>query len=461
MQVPGGRRIRTPRTAPAKKPELSYDLFPRPIDRSLYLPSESSTKKTNETQRSSQQGLEKEKQTPARSESTTEPVEERTTRDADGTQAKKKRKRSPSPDVIPNPPGCSYGMDLRYFCYSSDSEDEDETPTIAAKPTPLQKSAVRNELESEQHPSKRVRFDASPEDTPSKKRGRATDPYHGRHFLSPGEIPSPSAPDATDDTPPSPGSPSPSTVDAGSTPAKRRPGFIPNTQGTFGIDYDDESESTSSSSSPPAGAASALPEQQTPRSQSQSQDRLVTSYVSAKPNYANPIYCSLQSPRATPRQLFGAPSTPSAKADNEALAKVRSQAEKYKPKTPSGLRTASRYSSSPMVASPDVAPTPSAELEKSMSEYSGSDKENAPADASVTPADDKFGDDQFARDAEWLYEHCPSGDFNEFAWPSRRDLVEALGVDPEAGKVSNNAKDLENGPTLFSEDMAEFAAAFV
>ena len=45
-----------------------------------------------------------------------------------------KRKRLPSPDIIPNPPGCSYGMDLDYFGYDSTDEDEDEdkeeiTPT--------------------------------------------------------------------------------------------------------------------------------------------------------------------------------------------------------------------------------------------------------------------------------------------------------------------------------------------
>lgn len=45
-----------------------------------------------------------------------------------------KRKRLPSPDTIPNPPGCSYGMDLDYFGYDSTDEDEDEdkeeiTPT--------------------------------------------------------------------------------------------------------------------------------------------------------------------------------------------------------------------------------------------------------------------------------------------------------------------------------------------
>lgn len=39
---------------------------------------------------------------------------------------KSKRKRSPSPDVIPNPPGCSYGMDEKYFYVDSSSEDGDD-----------------------------------------------------------------------------------------------------------------------------------------------------------------------------------------------------------------------------------------------------------------------------------------------------------------------------------------------
>lgn len=37
-----------------------------------------------------------------------------------------KRKRAPSPDVIPNPAGCSYGMDLDYFTYSDDEIEEAE-----------------------------------------------------------------------------------------------------------------------------------------------------------------------------------------------------------------------------------------------------------------------------------------------------------------------------------------------
>ncbi len=39
-----------------------------------------------------------------------------------------KRKRASSPDSIPNPKGCSYGMDLEYFGW--DSSDEDEEPVI-------------------------------------------------------------------------------------------------------------------------------------------------------------------------------------------------------------------------------------------------------------------------------------------------------------------------------------------
>lgn len=51
-----------------------------------------------------------------------------------------KRKRLPSPDTIPNPPGVSYGMDLDYFCFSSSEEEEEQTtPT---KQPPNKKSRI-------------------------------------------------------------------------------------------------------------------------------------------------------------------------------------------------------------------------------------------------------------------------------------------------------------------------------
>ncbi len=45
-----------------------------------------------------------------------------------------KRKRQPSPDTIPNPPGVSYGMDLDYFCYSGSDEEEEQTTPIKQPP---------------------------------------------------------------------------------------------------------------------------------------------------------------------------------------------------------------------------------------------------------------------------------------------------------------------------------------
>ena len=50
-----------------------------------------------------------------------------------------KRKRLPSPDTIPNPKGCSYGMDLNYFYVSSSDEEEELTPT---KKPPYKKSRI-------------------------------------------------------------------------------------------------------------------------------------------------------------------------------------------------------------------------------------------------------------------------------------------------------------------------------
>lgn len=43
-----------------------------------------------------------------------------------------------------------------------------------------------------------------------------------------------------------------------------------------------------------------------------------------------------------------------------------------------------------------------------------------------------FGDDdEFARDAQWLYEQCSTGDFSQLQWPKPKTLQESLGVDDE------------------------------
>ena len=76
-----------------------------------------------------------------------------------------KRKRLPSPEVIPNPPGCSYGMDLDYFASSSseDEMDDGESPN--------------NQPESPSaRPAKRARMSSESQTTPPAR--TLGDPYH-------------------------------------------------------------------------------------------------------------------------------------------------------------------------------------------------------------------------------------------------------------------------------------------
>ncbi|GFF90840.1 hypothetical protein IFM53868_06301 [Aspergillus udagawae] len=421
-------RRRLSEQPPSKRQRtLSYSLFPAPIDRARFLGDLTTTpKKPSQAVQAESRPDDAEKpsgaqedQPPSTSQAT-DVNEQRALPQTTEDATQKKRKRSPSPDVIPNPAGCSYGLDLDYFCYSSDSEEEaDGQPQQAVPPTrpdALAKSAVRSAIRSEQGPSKRVRFDASPEDTPSKlrTRPRATDPYTGRHFISMGDaarVTAPGSPAAA------PATPTPAARVDLSTP-QRSPGFIPNKQGTFQLDYDafsDESES-SGAPSPKAPSAKSVSETQATATSTEVQE-------------------SVQSPAPHPtsRQALP-PSTPS-RVDQEALARVRSQAEKYKPKTPSGLRTASRYSS-PLTASPVVNQQPPVET---------------------------FGDDdQFARDAQWLYEQCATGDLQQLKWPEPNTLQKSLGVDDEIVRIVASVWDasaVDEVHRAFHQSLEEFTKA--
>ncbi|KAF9893142.1 hypothetical protein FE257_012553 [Aspergillus nanangensis] len=389
---------------------MSYSLFPAPMDKSLYLgdipkaPKE--TQKPSSSDSPSRSTQEKTVHTTAEKpqlDKSTAPVvpteavgKEHKNSAQTPSRSEKKRKRAPSPDVIPNPVGSSYGMDLAFFGYSSDSDEEASTTSSQGKDgvpenLPLTKSTVRNAIRSERHPSKKVRFDASPEDTPSKKRmrGRATDTYSGQHFVGMGSTsPSPSSSPSVTPTTPTP-------------PVTRPPGFIPNTQGTFQLDYDafsDDSES-SGAPSPSTVPAVAAPSVASPASPSVLSEQSISTPVEDDAKISDIFQ---PSPFGTP-QTAAPPSTPG--TNKEALARARLQAEKYKPKTPSGLRTASRYSS-PMTATPDSL-------------------------AHQQQTAETFGDDQFARDAQWLYENCPSGDLKDLVWPAKRSLLDDID-DPSA-----------------------------
>ncbi|PKX88579.1 uncharacterized protein P174DRAFT_465091 [Aspergillus novofumigatus IBT 16806] len=405
---------------------LSYSLFPAPIDRARFLGDLTTTpKKTSQAVQPESRPDETEKPSAAQDQppstsQVTDVSEQRALPQTAEDATQKKRKRSPSPDVIPNPAGCSYGLDLDYFCYSSDSEEEaDVQPQEAVPPTKpdaLVKSAVRSAMRSEQAPSKRVRFDASPEDTPSKlrTRPRATDPYTGRHFMGMGDAAQVTAPGSPAATPATP-TPAPR-VDL-STP-QRSSGFIPNKQGTFQLDYDAFSDDSESSGAPSP---------KSPVAKSVSETQTTTTSTEVQASAQSPA------PRPTPRQALP-PSTP-ARVDQEALARVRSQAEKYKPKTPSGLRTASRYSS-PLTASPAVNQQPPVET---------------------------FGDDdQFARDAQWLYEQCSTGDLQQLKWPEPNTLQESLGVDDEIVQIVASVWDasaVDEVHRAFRQSLEEFTKA--
>ncbi|EER26574.1 hypothetical protein CPC735_007470 [Coccidioides posadasii C735 delta SOWgp] len=170
----------------------------------------------------------------------------------------KKRKRSPSPDVIPNPPGVSYGMDLKYFCYSSESEEEEEEPPQTKPPKPLPPRGILRER-------KRVRFDVSPQDTPSKLRLQRTmaiaDMTPSRAPITPSRLSR--EVHAAEQTAPSPGAAPAShgSADAlshalGRPPTRvSAPPVITNTTGTYKLDYNlfsSDEEDVEEEAAPPA-----------------------------------------------------------------------------------------------------------------------------------------------------------------------------------------------------------------
>ncbi|KAL1986197.1 hypothetical protein VTN96DRAFT_6712 [Rasamsonia emersonii] len=416
--------------------DLSYSLFPAGLDKRLYLGDARETPSKAESRPAIEKPAEKDTLTPL----------------AEVENAAKKRKRAPpSPDVIPNPVGVSYGMDLDFFTYSSPESEESDTADTPQIASALQTPAPTTGR-SDPRPRKRVRFDTSPQDTPSKIRARATDPYVGRQFIG------------LEDP------------------------FVPRPEGPPSLER-------------PTDAAE--PAEHTPRTAEPAAEPM------AEPSTPTP---------STP----ATPSLPPASAfDSEALAKARSQAEKYKPKTPSGLRTSSRYSSSPLPSpserTPTTKPTPvkPATTEPAATEPTTTEPATTEATPSklatpaqpatppepvttepatakqVTPTEpttsakpvtsfkpttpgepitlsaeelhelkELFGeDDEYARDAYELYRNCPTGDLRKLSWPESGPQAETLGAPPEAVKLVKQMmtpEELDFGYEAFCEGFDEF-----
>ncbi|KAL4931126.1 uncharacterized protein BDV17DRAFT_289120 [Aspergillus undulatus] len=423
-------RRRSTDERPAKRARnLSFSLYPAKIDRSLYLgdvnkstsqpaglPPAPAPASQPVQQTSPQKTVSETSITPS------EQHDDRTSR-ASGiaSESQKKRKRSPSPDVIPNPAGSSYGMDLDYFCYSSESEDDEVTPPVPqtepGKKAVHGKSALRDTAQTEKpverKQKKNVHFGASPEDTPTKlRRARATDPYNGTHFIGMGGLQSASAP-----TTPTPAS--------RAQDVRQRPGFAPNRSGTFELDYDAFADDSDSSGAPsPSSVPAPSPIAKTP--------------TPAQP--ATPQSAPSPAPRSAARPTQ-ATSTPARPDDDPAVAKARARIQKHAPQTPSRLRESSRYSS-PIVPpdTPDITP-------------------NLTSAAAIEKVSEEFGDDQFAQEAQWLFENCPSGDFDSLKWPQPKPFGEGLNVSAEAIRIVNeiwDPADTDKAHAIFQHEFAEF-----
>ncbi|CAG8404259.1 unnamed protein product [Penicillium salamii] len=257
-------------------------------------------------------------------------------------QVSTKRKRQPTPDIIPNPPGCSYGLNDEYFIYS----DEDWAAQEAndAKSTPSK----------EQSTSKKVRIESSPKsnhqgqlETPDQssnpekrasKRARVERPpnfnYSG-HF----EVPySSSEASGSIHSSPLPTAGPPSSPEKGvsrRSRVERPPNF--NYSGHFEVPYS-SSDATSSARSNPQSSPATNPSH--PQTYDGSSDGPSPDDHQAPRVILTPRKNSTPRKRVSPRQDI----LKTSPVDIELLKRARDQAEQYKPKTPSRLRAAHRFS---------------------------------------------------------------------------------------------------------------------
>ncbi|KAL8830498.1 MAG: hypothetical protein Q9191_001402 [Dirinaria sp. TL-2023a] len=256
------------------------------------------------------------------------------------------QKRPPSPEVIPNPKGCSYGFDPDYFVID-DTDDEPQPPS----PTP--------EL-----PSKSP-FGGLPPPDPLVGSRKKAQPYKGVFFR-----------DLTRETPAYDGgnvfrelavenaaTEKAATVkrSAVATPKKskvkeppRTPSgvLITNMSGHFTVPSDSDSDEESETSAGEAASTAAGPESATPAASPEKpieQQTASTSQATSSTSLKSKAQAWTQPPPPPPNPSHASlPST--ASNDSESLKAARAKALQHAPRRPSGLRESSRITSSPVAA---------------------------------------------------------------------------------------------------------------
>lgn len=137
----------------------------------------------------------------------------------DSTNLGKGKRKRPIPEVIPNPPGVSYGFDPDYFIIDSDDEEEaerDKARRAAAAAKKAQESTEKNLAQN----------DDTEDELPAAKRARIPEP-HRRRFSTR------QAAGNASTTPSNKIQRLPSTDSASLVSPSQRPGFIPNHRQTY------------------------------------------------------------------------------------------------------------------------------------------------------------------------------------------------------------------------------------
>ncbi|KAN0072139.1 hypothetical protein V8E54_009868 [Elaphomyces granulatus] len=392
--------------ASSRLPGTTYSLFPEPIDRELYLGNTSTARSRLGT--SDSQPLDK---TTKAVDDTETPSDER--RPKAGAEAphsgeesrkseRKRRRRRASPDVIPNPPGTSYGMDLRYFIYSSESYDDSSEDEVRARPSQM---PVRGILQTKRPRPKRVHFAASPPDKPSKLRPisqAATESYAG-HDMDPhvdrlGVLASPAQ------------MPTSSLRAAQTDPDSYQP-VVPNLTGTFTLDYD--------------------------------------------------LFSSDDSDTAAPFETGARVPGPHALSSAPAPGTVAGTVGEPAPSGPSGSNVLRTSEPAPLGAdsagSPFHLPAASNAFETSRrsSMVASGLGDSAIGPDQESPSQERlralFGDDEIGEDSIWAFNQCPSGDFRRISWPEPNGYAESLNVSSEAVNLVNSMWSQDDVSAVYDE----------
>ena len=293
-----------------------------------------------------------------------------------------KEKRPPSPTVIPNPKGCSFGYDPRYFIDDHSSDEEDE-PSPPPSPTP-----ERRHKQARLSPSEPIGGDkAKAQPYTGAFFGEATPKHQGGNVFDETAVNKAASDKASVFK--KAAAVTPKAAKTPKSPPRTEDGrIITNLSGHFTVpddDTEDENSELSNSSSPsgdktiskdpPAALQSPTPALPTLSSAQQPNQTTATSVASSElPGLTSPASGVPGDKAKAPTWSQPPPAPPSPShatlptlpvADFESLNAARAKALKHAPKKPSTLRESSRINSSPLAA-PEVvtsqSETPAASL---------------------------------------------------------------------------------------------------